>query len=74
MEREQRNIIDFLVSCIGAFAERFSVTNKYAYDYLNRYQGFAFLYKHYRTEHTLSIDDCVDDAVAICVRHGGMLQ
>ena len=33
----------------------------------------AFLDKHYEAEHTLSIDDAVEDIAVICHRHGGAL-
>lgn len=67
------NIIEYVICCIGAFAERFSLTNAEAYKYLHMHRGLDFLFKHYDTEHTQSIDDAVEDITAICLRHGGAL-
>ncbi|MBO4826656.1 MAG: DUF3791 domain-containing protein [Prevotella sp.] len=73
MSKEQTNVIEYIVCVIGAFAERFSLTNAKAYKYLHDYNGLEFLTKHYEAEHTLSIDDAVDDIAIICHRHGGAL-
>lgn len=73
MSREQSNRIAFFVACIGAFAEKYSVSNAFAYSYLSKYQGFDFITKHYELEHTFSIDDVVEDMQRICYRNGGAL-
>ena len=73
MSKEQANVIEYLVCVIGAFARQFSLTNAQAYKYLRRYEGLAFLMKHYGVEHTLSIEDAVEDIAIICNRHGGAL-
>ena len=71
---EYRNLIAFVVSCVGAFSERFGITNGGAYSYLSEYGGVQFLYKHYDIEHTFSIDDVVSDLVEVCRRKGGTLS
>ncbi|MBR6196921.1 MAG: DUF3791 domain-containing protein [Bacteroidaceae bacterium] len=73
MSKEQRNTIEYLVCIIGAFANRFSLTNAKAYQYLRKYKGLDFLTKHYKVEHTLSIEDAIEDIAIICNRHGGTL-
>lgn len=73
MSKLQSEILEYIICCVGAFAERFSITNRQAYMYLKQYQGLAFLNKHYNIEHTLSIDDAVEDCARICMRHGGAL-
>lgn len=73
MSKEQRNIIEYLVCVIGAFARQFSLTNAKAYQYLRQYNGLDFLIKHYNVEHTQSIEDAVEDIAIICNRHGGAL-
>ena len=73
MSKEQANIIEYLVCVIGAFARQFSLTNAKAYQYLRQYKGIDFLTKHYGAEHTLSIEDAVEDIATICNRHGGAL-
>lgn len=73
----KRNIvtdkIEYTVCCIGAFAQKFSLTNAQAYAYLRRFSGIDFLIDCYAAEHTLSIDDAVNDLTAICLKNGGKL-
>ena len=66
--------VEYLVCCIGAFAQQFHLTNEAAYRYLYDYKGLAFLEEHYEAEHTFSIEDAVEDLVKICHRHGGEIQ
>lgn len=66
--------IEYVVACVGAFAERFNLTNMQAYAYLRRFTGIDFLLDCYAAEHTLFIDDAVADLYAVCKREGGRLQ
>lgn len=68
------NKIEYVVSCVGAFASRFNLTNAQAYAYLRRFSGIDFLLDCYAAEHTLSIDDAVDDLTTICLKKGGKLS
>lgn len=67
------NKIEYVVCCVGAFATKFSLTNAQAYAYLRRFSGIDFLIDYYAAEHTLSIDDAVNDLAAICLKKGGKL-
>ena len=73
MNREVANRIAYLVACVGAFAERFGISNQHAYRYLKTYKGTDFLREFYDIEHTFSIEDAVDDLTMICQRNGGTL-
>ena len=68
------NRIEYVVCCVGAFAERFNLTNAQAYAYLRRFAGIEFLLDCYAAEHTLSIDDAVDDLVHVCIQKGGRIS
>lgn len=68
-----RNIIEYVNCCVGAFAARFKLHPSQAYAYLRRFEGIDFLIDCYAAEHTLSIEDAVDDLVALCQKHGGRL-
>lgn len=74
MDKETLNKIEYVVACVGAFAERFNLTNTQAYAYLQRFTGIDFLLDCYAAEHTLSIDDAVSDLQHICMRKGGRIQ
>ena len=72
-KNEITNKIEYVVCCVGAFAAKFSLTNAQAYDYLRRFSGIDFLIDCYAAEHTLSIDDAVNDLTAVCSKKGGKL-
>lgn len=65
--------IEYLVTCISAFAEKYNLTNTEAYGYLRRFTGIDFLIDCYESEHTLSVEDAVSDLQLICARHGGKI-
>lgn len=66
-------MIEYVICCVGAFATKFSLTNAQAYAYLRRFSGIDFLIDCYAAEHTLSIDDAVNDLITICFKKGGKL-
>ena len=71
--RELSNRIEYFVGCIGAFAEKYSLSNSQAYKYLKRFSGLDFLEEFYDIEHTFSIEEAVDYLTKICQRNGGAL-
>lgn len=66
--------IPFINTCIRAFAKRFQLPVKSAFQYLYNFKGIHFLDKFYVTEHLQSIDDTVDDLIALCSKNGGQLR
>ena len=73
MTTEERNKINYAVVCVNEFAKRHSLNPREAFYYLDRFQGIRFLKEHYEIEHTLSIEDAVDDLTLLCSRNGGAL-
>lgn len=65
--------IEYIVTCVGAFAQRFKLSNSQAYAYLRRFSGIDFLLEYYGAEHTVSIDEAVSDLQLICSRKGGRI-
>ncbi|MBW6411658.1 DUF3791 domain-containing protein [Clostridium sp. YB-6] len=74
MSKEEQNIIDYLVVCVNEFAEKFQVNYKQAFNYLNKHNAIKFLLENYEIEHTLSIDDAIDDMIIIARKNGGNLN
>ena len=72
-QKEIFNRIEYIVACVGAFAQRYNLSNMQAYAYLRRFTGLDFLLDCYAAEHTLSIDDAVSDLQVICQRKGGKI-
>jgi hypothetical protein len=72
--KTQTNLIGYIVICVSEFAERFRLDSKAAYRFLAAYGGIKFLTEHYEIEHTLGLDDVIDDLENICRKNGGVLQ
>ena len=69
-----KKIIDYIVICINEFAKQYKMTSKEAYLYLKQYKGIEFLEHTYEAEHTLSLDDAIDDLKQICINNGGNIE
>ncbi|MCD7923970.1 DUF3791 domain-containing protein [Phocaeicola sp.] len=72
-KKEIVNKIEYVISCVGAFASKYNLSNSQAYAYLRRFSAIDFLIDCYSAEHTLSIDEAVEDIQAICFRKGGCI-
>lgn len=70
----KENIIEYITLCIGVFANNLGISNFHAYQYLKKYKAIRFLIDYYDIEHTLSIDEAIEDCVNICQRNGGSLK
>ena len=73
-KRDLFNRIEYLSTCISAFGEQFNLSNIESYNYLRRYKGVDFLIDCYDAEHTLSIENAVEDLQMICANNGGKLK
>lgn len=72
-KKEILDKIEYVVACVGAFAQQFNLSNSQAYAYLRRFSGIDFLLDCYAAEHTLSIEDAVSDLQQICKQKGGRI-
>lgn len=68
---ELKKRINYTVACVHEFAKQFQISGKAAFQYLDQYKGIQFLKENYDIEHTLSIEDAVDDLVLLCRKNGG---
>jgi len=71
---EERYKLSYIICVVRNFADRVGLTIRQAFNYLYRYKGIAFLEECYPAEHTLSIENAVDDLLVICKRNGGGLS
>ena len=69
--RPKLNGYEYVNCCVGAFANRFKLTLAQSYAYLRRFKGIDFLIDCYAAEHTLSIEDAVEDIMLLCQKNGG---
>ena len=72
-EQEQKNLIEYIVACISEFANYHALSLKESFNYLYKFKGISFLKEHYNIEHTLSIEDAVNDLTMICNKNGGSI-
>lgn len=68
------NKIEYINYCISAFAKQYAMSLPEAFNYLERYDGLAFLDECYEAEHLLSIENAIEDLVVICRNNGGQLK
>lgn len=74
MDTDLRKQIDYAVVCVNEFASRFNLTKKQAFNYMYNFKGIEFIKANYDIEHTLSLDDAVEDIAIICRNNGGMVS
>lgn len=66
----ERKKINYAVACVSEFAKRRGITQKRAFEILDHRGGLEFLKAHYEIEHTLSLEEAIDDLEKICERNG----
>lgn len=70
---EQKKQIDYAVICVSEFAKKYNMKIKDAFQFLYQYKAIEFLKENYEIEHTLSLEDAVEDMLLICEKNGGIL-
>lgn len=73
MPQEQRNQVNYVVVCVNEFAKRKRIPIRDAFQYLYQHKGIAFLTECYDAEHTLSLEDAIEDLTVICRKNGGFI-
>ncbi len=74
MSEGTRKQLNYTIACIHAFARKKHMSQRDAFLYLQKYQALSFLSDCYEAEHTLSIEDALDDMETVCRRNGGHLS
>lgn len=69
-----RKQIDYTVVCVNEFAKKKSIHPRVAFLYLYNHKGIHFLEENYDIEHTLSLEDAIEDLEIICKNNGGKLD
>lgn len=70
---EKRKQINYAVVCVNEFAHAHNLTVKEAFRFLFEYKAIEFLKENYDVEHTLPLEDALNDMLIICKKNGGML-
>lgn len=74
LKDKELNKVRYMVVCVNEFADRLNINGKEAFNYLNEHKAINFLLNNYEIEHTLSIDEAVDDMVIVSKNNGGTIQ
>jgi len=74
MQTVSRKHIHYFVLCVGAFATEKNISYVEAFNYLYAYKGIEFLIDCYDAEHTLSLNNAVEDLTILCRNNGGSIQ
>lgn len=69
-----RKQIDYTVVCVNEFAKKKSIHPRVAFLYLYNHKGIDFLEEDYDIEHTLSLEDVIEDLEIVCKNNGGELD
>lgn len=69
---ELKKKINYAVVCVNEFADKFKISPKEAFIYLDDHKGIDFIKEHYDIEHTLSISDAIEDLTIVCRNNGGI--
>ena len=60
--------------CIVEFGHKFGMPSNISFNCLKEHKALDFLNECYAAEHTLSLEDALEDMQIICNRHGGTLS
>ena len=69
-----RKQINYTIACVNEFARKKALNPRSAFLYLYNYKGIEFLKENYDIEHTLSLNDAIEDLDIICRNNGGMIE
>jgi hypothetical protein len=72
IDRTTSNKISFVAFIIPAFAEAYKMSVASAYQYLKKYGGLEFLYKHWWALHTDNDIWAIHNIYKVCLKNGGM--
>ena len=68
------NKLQYYIMCVSAFSDKKGLSPQYAFNYLYEHDGIRFLIDCYDAEHTLSINDAVEDLSLVCKNNGGTIE
>lgn len=73
VEYPVEDIMEDSVFMVRKFAQQSGLNLRDAFNYLYKYQGLAFLQKHYGYEHTQPAYRTIEAMIEICRKNGGTL-
>lgn len=74
MSAKQYKKLNYLMIFVKMFADKFGLTERQAFNYLDAHKGFAFVDKHYDAIHTMDFAYAIQDVQEVCQANGGLLK
>jgi len=65
--------LNYLMIFVKMFADRFGLSERQAFNYLDAHKGLLFVDKHYEAIHTLDFAYAIQDVQEVCRNYGGRL-
>lgn len=65
--------LNYLMVFVKLFANKFGLSERVAFNYLDAHKGFDFVDKHYEAIHTLDFAYAIADVQEVCRANGGAL-
>jgi hypothetical protein len=72
LDKQTSDKVNFISFIIPAFAEAYKMPVAAAYQYLKKYGGLDFLYRHWWALHTDNDIWAIHDIYDVCRKNGGM--
>ena len=73
MSQKHYNKLNYLMVFVKMFADKFGLTERQAFNYLDAHKGFHFVNKHYDVIHTMDFSYAIQDVQEVCRANGGQL-
>ena len=73
MSTKKYRKLTYLMVFVKMFADKFGLSEKQAFNYLDAHKGFVFVEKHYEAIHTLDFSYAIHDVQEVCQAYGGRL-
>ena len=73
MATDSKKKLEYLMVFVKMFADHFGLTEKQAFNYLDRHKGLAFVSENYDVIHTFDFDYAIEDVQDVCQMNGGKL-
>ena len=65
--------LNYLLVFVKLFADKFDLSEKQAFNYLDAHKEFDFVDRHYEAIHTLDFEYAIADIQEVCRANGGAL-
>ena len=69
----EKDKTEYIVAFVSEFAKKYKLSEKEAFNYLDRFKAVDFLERQYNIAHTLSFSQMVSDVAFFCRKNGGEL-